>query len=409
MGNFLRRFWTPILHSSELPAPDCDPVKVRMLGEDLVAFRDTAGRIGLIQARCPHRLAPLFYGRNENNGLRCIYHGWKFDASGTCVDMPSEPSEFNFADKVRATAYPTLEQQGMVWAYMGPPQLRPQLPDLEYLRVPADCCYHVKYNQECNFVQAIEGDIDSSHIGFLHVDNFPALKAPRTPQEEYRARVAGSAPRWLIEPTDYGLMLAARRDDGPDRFYWRINQWLYPFFTLIAGPIDQSRGHGHIWVPVDDEHTEVWCVIWSPKEPLTEQEKYNILSGPNPHIASLDPATGKLRATAANNFLQDRTLQRTTSYTGIIGTREQDTAVVEGMGAVVDRTIEHLGSSDTAIIGMRRQLLAGAKSLLRGVEPLAPAHPELYRVRGWTAIMKRNEETFLEDPEVKQLMTTLVP
>jgi phthalate 4,5-dioxygenase len=410
MGQFVRRFWIPVLHSAQLPHPDCDPVRVRILGEDLIAFRDTNGRIGLMQARCPHRLAPLFYGRNEESGLRCIYHGWKFDVEGSCVDMPSEPREFNFADKVRATAYPTQERQGIVWAYMGPAHLKPPMPDLEWLRIPESHTYTVKYNQECNFVQAIEGDIDSSHIGYLHMNDLDMWKNPGLGNPTHGGlRTTFTAPRWIVEPTDYGLMLAARRDADGDKYYWRVNQFLFPFHTMIATDLQQRRGHGHIWVPVDDDHTEVWCVTWAPREALTEQEKYNILSGPNPHIASLDPATGKLRATADNNFLQDRQLQRTKSFTGIIGTREQDTAVVEGMGAMVDRTLEHLGSSDTAIIGMRRQLLAGAKALLKGIEPIAASQPELYRVRGWSAVMERNEETFLEDPQVQTLNTTMVP
>lgn len=178
---------------------------------------------------------------------------------------------------------------------------------------------------------------------------------------------------------------------------------------MIAGRLDQSRGHGHMWVPVDDEHTQVWCIIWAPREPLTQEERDAILGGPHPHIASLDPATGRLRATQANHFLQDRHLQRTGSFTGIVGTREQDTAVVEGMGAIVDRSEEHLGSSDTAIIGMRRQLLNGARALLQGKEPIAASRGNLYRVRAWSAIMEQNEETFLDDPRVNELMLTMVP
>src|SRR5262249_16178507 len=178
-----------------------------------------------------------------------------------------------------------------------------------------------------------------------------------------------------------GLMLAAQRNAEPDTYYWRINHFYFPWYTTIAGPLDQSRGHGHIWVPVDDTHTQVWCVTWAPKEPLTTQEKHNILSGPTPHIASLDPPTGKLRARKANHFLQDGQGQRTKSFTGILGVREQDTAVVEGMGAIVDRTQEHLGTSDLAIIGMRRQLLNGAKALVRGIEPVAATRGELYHPR----------------------------
>lgn len=217
------------------------------------------------------------------------------------------------------------------------------------------------------------------------------------------------APRWIVEPTDYGLMLAARRNAEPDTYYWRINHFYFPWYTAIAGPLDQSRGHGHIWVPVDDEHTQVWCVTWAPKELLTAEEKDNILSGPNPHIASLDPVTGKLRANKANHFLQDRQAQRTKSFTGILGVREQDTAVVEGMGAIVDRTKEHLGTSDTAIIAMRRQLLNGAKVLLRGVELVAATRGELYHPRAWSAVLPREcAEHFLVDPAVQKLMATLV-
>jgi phthalate 4,5-dioxygenase oxygenase subunit len=409
MGQFLRRFWTPVLTSSELAEPDCDPVELRILGEDLVAFRDTAGRVGVLQASCPHRRTPLYYGRNEERGLRCIYHGWKFDVQGTCVDMPSEPREFNFADKVRATAYPTREWAGLVWAYLGPSDLAPELPDLEWGRVPENQRYVVKYNQECNFVQATEGDIDSSHIGYLHMDDLTSWKDPEAVSAIHGVRTTFTAPRWIVEPTDYGLMLAARRDADESHYYWRINQWLLPYYTMIAGRLDQSRGHGHMWVPVDDEHTQVWCIIWAPREPLNQEEKDGILGGPRPHIASLDPSTGRLKATQANHFLQDRRLQRTGSFTGIVGTREQDTAVVEGMGTIVDRSEEHLGSSDTAIIGMRRQLLNGARALLRGEEPIAATQGRLYRVRAWSAIMDQNEDTFLDEPQVQELMATMVP
>ncbi|ETW99158.1 Rieske 2Fe-2S domain-containing protein [Candidatus Entotheonella palauensis] len=408
MGEFLRRFWIPALKSSDLPAPDGDPVELRLLGEDLVAFRDTTGQVGVLQARCPHRQAPLFYGRNEACGLRCIYHGWKFDVAGTCVDMPSEPPESNFKDKVPPIGYPVQETSDIVWVYLGPRDKQPALPELEWARVPSEHRYLVKYNQACNYVQAIEGDLDSSHIGFLHMD-FEALRHPKTPEARWRAQ--DLAPRWIVEPTDYGLMLAAQRNAEPDTFYWRINHYYFPWYTTIAGPLDQSRGHGHIWIPVDDIHTEVWCVTWAPNEPLTEEEKFNILSGPNPHIASLDPATGKLRAKKENHFLQDREAQRTTSFTGIRGVREQDTAVVEGMGAIVDRTKEHLGTSDLAIIGMRRQLLNGANALLQGVEPAAATRGELYHPRAWSAVLPRDRAErflFLEDPEVQKLMATLV-
>ena len=409
MGVYLRRFWIPALMSSQLPGPDCDPVELRLLGEDLMAFRDTSGTVGVLKALCPHRQAPMYYGRNEEGGMRCIYHGWKFDVTGACVDMPSEPPDSNFKEKVRSIGYPVVEQAEMLWVYMGPADRQPALPGLEWMRVAASQRNLVKYNQECNFVQAIEGDIDSSHIGFLH-KSLTQLRNPQGADITARYTSLDQAPRWIVEPTDYGLMLAARRDAEADSFYWRINQFYLPWYTTIAGPLDQSRGHGHIWVPVDDEHTEVWCVIWSPTESLRDEERWRILHGPTPHIASLDPATGKLRATKANHFLQDRGAQRHVSFTGILGVREQDTAVVEGMGAVVDRTNEHLGTSDMAIIGMRRQLLNGAKALLRGVEPVAAERAELYHPRAWSAVLSRETEGhFLDHPQVQELMATMVP
>ena len=404
MGEVLRRFWQPILISEDLPYPDCDPKEVRLLGEDFVAFRDTDGDVGFLEALCPHRRAPLFYGRNEEHGLRCIYHGWKFDAAGACVDMPSEPAQYEFARKVRPIGFPTREWGGIIWAYIGPQDRIPELPQLEYCRVPASHRNLVKYNQECNFVQATEGDIDSSHIGFLHT-RLDQKTAPAS--KEMLWRVNDTAPRWIIQPTDYGVMLAAQRNAEEDTFYWRINQWLMPYYTMIAMDLEQKRGHGHIWVPVDDEHTDVWCVIWSPVEPLTQEERDEILGGPSPHIASLDPATGKLRATKANHFLQDRHAQRTETFTGILGVREQDTAVVEGMGAIADRTKEHLGTSDSAIIAMRRYLVNSAKAFIEGREPHEPHDGDLYRVRAWSYVLDRDIDFMVSD-KVKELMGTMV-
>src|SRR5579885_1952307 len=157
MGAALRRYWLPALLVEELPAPDCPPVRVRLLGEDLVAFRDSMGQLGLLGAHCPHRGASLFFGRNEECGLRCVYHGWKFDVAGACVDMPSEPEESTFKERVRATAYPCVERGGVVWTYMGPPALQPPLPELEWALLPEPQRYASKRLQECNWLQAMEG------------------------------------------------------------------------------------------------------------------------------------------------------------------------------------------------------------------------------------------------------------
>ncbi len=434
MGNFLRRFWLPVFPSEDLLGPDCDPREVRLLGEDLVAFRDTSGRVGLVEALCPHRRAPLFYGRNEENGLRCIYHGWKFDVEGRCIDMPTEPAEFNpsaelrisFQDKVRAQSYPIVEAAGFIWAYFGPPGKTPELPHLEWMRLPADHRYMVGYQQYCNFVQAMEGDIDSAHAPFLHgmiagpeAGNIMQRLAAggglintfgRSTESTERGYYSALAPpRWVVEDLPCGVLGANRRDAGEENYYWRVNLFMMPIYTTFPEQ-SENRGHGHIWIPVDDEHTQVWCVTWAPGEPLPQREKDNVLGGPFPHIGTLDPATGRLRANRENRFLIDRDYQRTASFTGIRGVREQDTAVVEGMGGIVDRTREHLGASDSLIIGMRRRLLNAARALPKGEEPFAATHPEVYRTRAWSKVMKRFPDgAFIRDGEVQRLLQTVVP
>src|SRR5262245_17376779 len=172
MGDLMREYWIPALMPSELPSPDCPPMRLRLLGENLIAFQTTAGAYGLIQNACPHRGASLFFGRNEEDGLRCVYHGWKFDPSGQCVDMPSEPAESNFKAKIKALAYPCIERNGVVWTYMGPRSTPPPLPDLPP-NLDANC-FVVRRMQDCNYLQALEGDIDTVHAGFLHLGHLDA-------------------------------------------------------------------------------------------------------------------------------------------------------------------------------------------------------------------------------------------
>src|SRR2546421_3442729 len=177
MGELFRRFWLPALLPSELPTPDCDPIRFRILGEDLIAWRDSNGQPGFVANNCPHRGASLFFGRNEENGLRCVYHGWKFAVDGTCVDMPNEPAESDFRGKVRAVAYPTVERGDVVWAYLGPTEYTPDLPELEWTRVPASHRYVTKRIQFSNYLQNVEGEVDSSHVSFLHSKNTAAQSA----------------------------------------------------------------------------------------------------------------------------------------------------------------------------------------------------------------------------------------
>jgi phthalate 4,5-dioxygenase oxygenase subunit len=396
-GEYFRRFWLPALLSNEVPAPESPPVRVKLLGESLLAFRETTGQVGLIDEFCPHRRASLFWGRNEECGIRCVYHGWKFDVSGACVDMPNEPAERGFSNRVRTKAYPTREYGGVIWAYLGPPEHQPELPKLEWARVP-DSHHHIsKRRQETNYLQAIEGGIDSSHSNFLHV----SLEGFRM-KEEYVEKFKNSnnlrakyhaldrAPVFTVKRTSYGLIIAVRRNADEDHFYWRLTQFLLPSYTMI--PAEEGHSiHGHCWVPRDDKTCWVWTVSWHPDEPLSEEDWKAIDDETYVH-AKVDPTSFQPYRNMTNQYMVDRDLQKTSSMTGIHGFAAQDQALQESMGPIVDRTREHLGTSDTAIIAARRALLEEIRELSRGQGPVGAKHGDVYWVRSASLLLKRDLE-----------------
>jgi phenylpropionate dioxygenase-like ring-hydroxylating dioxygenase large terminal subunit len=396
-GNYFRRFWLPALLPSELPSPDCPPVRVRLLGEDLIAFRDSDGKVGLVEEACPHRRASLFWGRNEECGLRCVYHGWKFDVNGTCVDMPNEPDEYRFQNKVRITAYPTREYGGMIWTYMGDPEQEPELPKLEWARVPESHRHISKRLQENNYLQAIEGGIDSSHSNFLHAsvdafrltDDYVAkVKASSNLRAKYH--LMDKAPMFTVKKTDYGLIIAVRRNAEEDQYYWRLTQFMLPSYTII--PYQKGLSiNGHCWVPRDDQRCFVWSASWNPDGPLSEEDRESIRKETFIH-EQVAPVTFRALRNKDNNYLIDRDEQRASTMTGIHGFAAQDQAVQESMGPICDRTRERLGTSDTAIIAARRLLLAEIKSLEEGREPFAAAHGDVYWVRSASLLLKRDVE-----------------
>jgi phenylpropionate dioxygenase-like ring-hydroxylating dioxygenase large terminal subunit len=366
MGNVLRRYWMPALLSSELPQPDSDPVRVRLLGEDLVAFRDTNGKVGLLANNCPHRGASLFFGRNEEAGMRCVYHGWKFDATGQCIDMPNEPAESDFRTKVKAVAYPTADKAGVVWAYLGPLENQPPLPDLEWMRAPAGHAWVSKTHENCNYLQGMEGGLDTSHSSFLHRDLIgDGLANPR---------VRSTAPRLEVLNTEYGYMYASIRHLPQDKQnYVRVYHYVMPFYQLRAGGSPNTLGNtdGHMWVPMDDVTCWAWNFHCSTSQPLTYAEWQEMEHRFGRGIAEdFVPGTFKLKANAANDFMLSRDRQRTVNYTGIEGVNTQDFAVQESMGPIYDRTKEHLGSADTAIIQMRRLLLEAVRDVAAGLNPV---------------------------------------
>ena len=228
------------------------------MGERLVAFRDTKGRVGLLDERCPHRTASLFFGRNEECGLRCVYHGWKFDIDGNCVDQPSEPAGSTFKDKVKQTAYPCLERGGLVWTYMGPPGHKPDFPEIEWTQVPASHRYVTRHVQDCNWLQAFEGGFDVSHLAFLHRGTAGARGFHKGGQGVYPM-----PSRYEVIPAEFGF-LAGSAQEAEDGMVWSANVMFMPFHKLIS----VSPLGAHAWVPVDDETTMNYSIEYWPDRPL---------------------------------------------------------------------------------------------------------------------------------------------
>ena len=396
MGTLLRRYWVPFLLSDELPKPDCPPVRVQLMDEQLVAFRETSGRIGLVQQACPHRRAGLFWGRNEEGGLRCVYHGWKFDVEGNCVDMPSEPEASNFKSKISIVAYPCREAGGVVWAYLGPPEHTPDLPGFEWLSLPADHVHVVKRVERTNWVQGLEGGIDSSHSNFLHTNLDVYRRTPawqervkNSPKMRDRYHAWDRSPRFYVHDTDYGMLIGAQRNAEPDTFYWRLTHWAAPFYNLFGqgsgGRVNPGRSIA--WSPISRDRTFVFSITWRTDRPLNEQE----VDAGEKFVGPAYPGTFNPTGNMENDYLVDRDQQVQETFTGIMGTQWQDLAVQESMGAVGDRSLEHLGISDTAIIRMRRLLLKAAINLREGTEPYPPTHPDVYDLRAGEAVLPRED------------------
>jgi phthalate 4,5-dioxygenase len=387
MGDFMRRFWLPFLTASELPVSDGAPQRVRLLGEDLIAFRTTDGAVGLVEAFCPHRRAPMFFGRNEEHGLRCVYHGWKFDLNGACVDMPSEPADSLFRDKVRIGAYPVREKGGVLWAYLGPAASMGELSHFAWMGVPEDYRFTGRWLQRSNYAQAIEGELDSAHLSSLHQPIADPADAPAASSFGRYMR-DDRAPSWIVSERPYGLSVTARRNaDG--RGYFRTNHFFLPAATLIA-PDEGKARMWRFWVPRDDQTTLVIAINFHEDRAITEAEAAAYRNGDMGFVVKR-PGTDWPQPGPDNDYLIDRSVQRTKTATGIPGIRVQDLAMVEGMGTRVDRAREHLGTSDSALIAMRRSLLRGADALAAGTEPAAAAAAGAYAVRAWSAVMTDDE------------------
>jgi nitrite reductase/ring-hydroxylating ferredoxin subunit len=410
MGELLRRYWTPALLTLEIPEPDGIPVRVRLLGENLVAFRDTEGKVGLVAEACPHRGASLYFGRNEECGIRCPYHGWKFDTEGTCVDMPSEPADSNFRFKVKLRTYPVHESGGIVWAYLGPRETMTPFRDFGTESLPPERVYARKQLAMCNWIQTMEGNLDSAHISWLHQFNGAAdIPDDGTDKPGYPSNAMAwkfwlhdRAPRLEIHDTWYGYRYAALRTTPNDNTNVRITDYCVPYTTIVAANPFTTRQL--MIVPIDDENC--WRYNFTSQIDLNpgghggERNLFSYSPFATPFMNRDNGIITPREYTAENDYLIDRDDQRTTTYSGIHDFVSQDFMVTESMGPIYDRTQEHLGTTDKAVIRMRNILLSAAKSLADGVTPPALAGPD----RDFRTI--RSAEKNLEPGEDWRLLGT---
>ncbi len=368
MGEMFRRYWIPALLAEELPENDSPPVRVTLLSERLLAFRDSEGRYGLIDEFCAHRGVSLWFGRNEEGGLRCPYHGWKYDHTGQCIDVPSEPAESGYCQKIKLKSYPLIKRGDVLWTYMGPADQRPEEPAWEFCNVAPEQTFTSKRLQECNWLQAMEGGIDSSHVSWLHrgaLNHDPLFKGAKGNQYN----LSDARPVFEVVEAPGGLYIGARRNAEEGRYYWRITPWVMPSFTMVP-PRGDHPVHGHFWIPIDDENCWAWSFDYHPVRALTHEERQAMMDGHGIHVKYV-PGTYRPLANKDNDYLIDREAQkRGETYSGVHGIGMQDASLQESMGPIVDRTKENLVSTDNGIIMARHRLMRAAKALTdKGVLP----------------------------------------
>lgn len=394
MGTMMRQYWLPAVLSSEVKA-DGDPVRLMILCEKLIAFRDSSGRVGIMDHRCPHRCASLFIGRNEENGIRCVYHGWKFDVYGKCVDMPSVPARMDFKEKVHAKAYKTHEANGLIWVYMGENQSAPPLlPEIEATMHPDAEIWCLQ--RDCNWLQALEGDIDTSHVGFLHVGSIEADDLDE--DHPMRPTVLNRAPDYEVAQADWGVMYGGYRPNDDGQMSWRVAHYMFPFWTQTPNNRFATRAIARAWVPMDDEHSmlfDITCGVDAGNPAYTSTLKDGTpLFAPLEYAPNTTDWFGRWRSpdSQANDWAIDRDSQRNgTQFTGIPNITMQDQAVTESMGPITDHSFENLAPTDQMIARVRRRVLLAARALAnKGTLPPGIEDPGIfYRARAGS---------FLHDP-----------
>jgi len=389
MGQLFRCYWLPVLLAEELPEPECPPVRVKILSERLLAWRDTEGHYALTDEFCAHRGVSLWFGRNEERGLRCPYHGWKYDHTGQCIEVPSEPAASGFCEKIKLASYPLVERGGVLWAYLGPSELQPPLPEWEFATVPSDRRFVSKRLQESNWLQALEGAIDSSHVSFLHrgeLDRDPLFKGSKGNQYN----LDDARPVFEVVESPGGLYIGARRNAEDGNYYWRVTQWVMPCFTMIPPRADHPV-HGHFFIPIDDGQCWTWSFDYKVTRPFASQELESMRAGRGIHVQCA-PGTFRPLANKDNDYLMDRTAQRRgETFSGVDGFGMQDTSVQESMGPIVDRTKENLVSTDNGIIMARHRLLRSVKAVVEKDATPPGVDPVHQRCRSASVVLPPNQ------------------
>lgn len=392
MGAVFRAYWQPALLSRELTAAG-PPVRVRILGEDFLAFRDGNGQVGVVEPRCPHRGADLYFGRNESCGLRCAYHGWQFDVHGQCIDVPTAGDEQ--ADRIRSKAAIqslTVREQGdMVWVHFGQPG--EDVPQLDFMQLPSEHYFVSKKLQQCNWAQAVEGGLDTAHFSYLHANieegervGLLTSQGVNEPPEtgRYRWMIEDAAPRFTVLAHDAGLLLCAARQADDNRLYWRMTQFLLPNHSMAPNSFPGDNHSGNTWVPIDDQSCWIFCYAYNPERPLTDQER-ELYAGGFGIFAEVDEHYIPLRR-RENEYLLDRDLQKQGNFTGIVGVSEQDAAIADSQGLIADRTRELLGQTDLGVVRFRQAMFAAADAVQAGRAPPGSRSPAAYRVRSGDAM-----------------------
>lgn len=388
MGEVFRCYWHPALLAEELPGPDCEPVRIELLSEKLIAFRDTEGRLGLMDELCAHRRTSLWFGRNEENGLRCPYHGWKYDVTGQCVEVPSEDADY--CKNIRLKAYSLVEKGGILWTYMGDPEKKPPLPEWEFINVKPARRFTTKRFQACNWLQAMEGGIDSSHVSFLHsksLETDPLFKGAGG----NKYNLGDMKPVFEVSDTEGGLLIGARRNAEDNQYYWRITPWIMPSFTMVP-PRGDHPVHGHFWIPINDNSCWTWSFDYKSQRDFTAIELAAMADGQGVHCKYV-PGTYLPLANKSNDYLMNRNAQKAgLTYSGIESIAIQDAAMQESMGPICDRSNEKLAPTDKGIMMARRKIFKAIKNLQKNGEIPPGVDPAHHNIRSASVLLPQDHD-----------------